>query len=174
MRLETERLLLRAMQPDDIPALVRLWTDPEVTRYMGGPREPAYLEKVFAEDLNNPTPDTYDLWPVIEKASSRLVGHCGLTDKEIEGKPEIELVYVIAKSAWGKGYATEIALALKQYAQEQMGPDRLVALIDPVNAGSEGVALKVGLHFEREVTRPGGKVMKLYAVNIGVDVYDRL
>ena len=48
-----------------------------------------------------------------------------------------------------------------------MGLDRLVALIDPENAGSEGVALKVGLRFEREVTRPGGKVMRLYAVKMG-------
>lgn len=118
--------------------------------------------------MNNPTPDTYDLWPVIEKASSQLVGHCGLLDKEIDGKSEIELVYVIAKSAWGKGYATEMALALKQYAQEQMGLDRIVALIEPDNSASEGVALKVGLRFEREVVRPGGKVMKLYAVNMGM------
>ena len=167
MHLETKRLLLRAIQAEDIHPLVQLWTDPEVTRYMGGPREQAYLEKVFAEDLNNPTPDIYDLWPVIEKASSQVVGHCGLLDKEIEGQPEIELTYVMAKSAWGKGYATEMALALKQYAQEQMGLDRIVALIDPDNAASERVALKVGLRFEREVTRPGGKVMKLYAVNMG-------
>ena len=47
-----------------------------------------------------------------------------------------------------------------------MGLDRIVALIDPKNIASEGVALKAGLRFEREVTRPGGKVMKLYVVNV--------
>jgi RimJ/RimL family protein N-acetyltransferase len=131
---------------------------------MGGPRDRSYLVETFEDDLRNP-PSSYDLWPVIEKASSQLVGHCGLLDKNIDGVPEIELVYVFARSAWGKGYATEMALALKKYAREQMGLNRLVALIDPENAASERVAVKAGVCFEREITRPGGKVMQLYTVN---------
>lgn len=164
MLLQTARLLLRSMQPADIPALVALWSDPEVTRYVGGPREPARLAESFEEDLRNP-PAAYDLWPVCEQATGRLVGHCGLLDKEVDGRAEIELVYVLARPAWGRGYATEIAQALKSYALEQMGLRRLIALIEPGNAGSERVAEKAGMHFEREVMRPGGKLMRLFVLN---------
>ncbi len=165
MHLKTGRLQLRLLTPTDIPSLIELWTNPEVTRYMGGPRDAAKLQQGFTEDLNNPIPETYDLWPVIETSTGQVVGHCGLLAKEIDHQPELELIYLIVQSAWGQGYATEITLALKQYAVEQLKLSRLVALIDPHNTASERVALKVGLQFEKMVTRPGGKVMKLYAVN---------
>jgi RimJ/RimL family protein N-acetyltransferase len=167
MHLETERLILRGLQPSDIPALVQLWSDPDVTRFMGGPRDKDWLRDAFEGDLRNPSPSTYDdPWPVIEKPSSRLVGHCGLLAKDIDDQPEIELVYVFAKPAWGKGYATEVALALKEYAQGCLDLHRLVALVDPQNAASARVAEKAGLCFERKVVRPDGKVMLLHTVSL--------
>jgi ribosomal-protein-alanine N-acetyltransferase len=164
MLLETERLLLRPIQPSDISALVKLWSDPDVTRYMGGPRNTTSLMEQFEADLNNPSPEAFDLWPVVEKASGQLVGHCGLLPKEIDGKPEVELIYVFDASVWGKGYAAEMALALEKYAFEQMGLRRLVSLIDPQNEASERVALRAGMRLERETIRPGGKMMRVYAI----------
>lgn len=168
MRIETERLLLRSLKSSDIPGLVQIWTDADVTHYMGGPRQQVQLLETFEAALHNPSPGPYKLWPVIEKVSSRLVGHCGLLAKEIEGEPEIELVYVFAKSAWGQGYATEIARALKAHAAAELGLSRLVALINPENQASERVALKAGFSFEKEVVRPGNKVMKLYTINMNL------
>jgi RimJ/RimL family protein N-acetyltransferase len=155
--LETRRLLLRNTQASDIPELVRMWTDPEVTRFMGGPRDAIQLEKTFAEDVHNPDPWLYDQWPVIEKSSGELIGYCGLLDKEVDGRPEIELVYVFVPSAWGRGYATEIALGLREHAVQKMGLRRLIALIEPANMGSARVAERAGFHLERKVTRPGGE-----------------
>ena len=162
MTLATDRLLLRPQAAEDAPALVALWTDPGVTRHMGGPRDRAFLEAEFAKTAADPARERFDLWPVVEKASGRVVGHCGLLDKEIEGRLEIELVYVIAESSWGRGYATEIAIAVRDHAVRTMGIGRLVALIDPANAGSERVALKAGFRLDREVTRPGGPTKRLY------------
>jgi RimJ/RimL family protein N-acetyltransferase len=53
---------------------------------------------------------------------------------------------------------------LKRYAFEEMGIERLIALIEPENAASERVALKIGMRFDREVTRPGGARRKVYAI----------
>jgi len=92
-----------------------------------------------------------------------MIVHCGLLDKDVEGKIDIELVYVLAKSAWGKGYTTEIALALRDYAFTIRGIIRLIALIDPENITSEQVAIKVGMQLEKEVVLPGGEVRYLYA-----------
>ena len=66
MIIETERLRLRSMRAGDVADLVRLWTDPEVTRPMGGPREEAVLQETFSEDLGRPAPEADDLWPVEE------------------------------------------------------------------------------------------------------------
>jgi RimJ/RimL family protein N-acetyltransferase len=162
--LESERLQLRYQQAADVEALVDLWSDPEVTRYLGGPRDRAWLQSVFEETAAAPYAEAYDLWPVIEKETGRLVGHAGLLEKEVAGRAEIELTYVLAASAWGQGYATEIGRALKRYAFEERGLERLVALIEPENAGSERVALKVGMTLEREVVRPGNELRRLYAV----------
>lgn len=162
--LETERLILRRQQATDIAPLVDLWADPEVTRYMGGPRDRDWLQSVFEETAQDPYAERYDLWPVIEKETDQVVGHCGLLDKEVEGRTEIELNYVLVPSAWGKGYATEVGLALKRYAFESMRIDRLIALIEPENAASERVAVKIGLRFEKEVVRPGGALRKVYAI----------
>ena len=163
--LETERLLLRRQQAADITPLVELWTDPEVTHHLGGPRDRDLLQTAFEETAQNPWAETYDLWPVIEKATGRVVGHCGLLDKEVEGSLEIELNYIMAPAVWGNGYATEIAAALIDYAVARLGLTRLIALIKPENTASERVAVRVGLQFEKEVVRSGGAVYKLYSLS---------
>ncbi|MBU0596221.1 GNAT family N-acetyltransferase [Candidatus Bipolaricaulota bacterium] len=162
--LETGRLQLRRLQSSDVDALVALWRDPDVTRFMGGPRDEEKLRPGLIEDSADPFATTYDLWPVIEKSSGTVIGHCGLTDKEVDGREEIELVYVLAKRAWGKGYATEIAHALRDHAFGPMGLSRLISLIEPENAASERVAAKVGMTMEKEVVRPGGALRRVYTI----------
>jgi ribosomal-protein-alanine N-acetyltransferase len=162
--LETERLTLRYQQPSDVAPLVGLWADPDVTRYMGGPRDREWLQSALEETARDPYAERYDLWPLIEKKTGQVIGHCGLLDKEVEGRQEIELTYVLASSAWGKGYATEIGRALKTHAFEEMALDRLIALIEPENTASERVAEKVGMRLEKEVVRPGGELRKVYVV----------
>jgi len=165
--LETKRLILRYQQASDVAFLVDLWSHPEVTRHMGGPRDRDWLQSVFEETAQDPYAERYDLWPVIEKETGQVVGHCGLLDKEVEGRTEIELIYILASSTWGKGYATEMGQALKRYAFEEMGIGRLITLIEPENTASERVAVKMGMRVEREVIRPGGEVRKVYAVERG-------
>lgn len=150
------------MQAEDIPALVALWMDPDVTRYLGGPREQAFLEKTFSDDLARETSPVYDLWPVVERASGRVIGHCGLLDKEVEGQAEVDLAYIFAPSAWGQGYATEIARALIGYAAGTLRLPRLIALIEPDNIGSQRVARKLGMTHDRDIVRPGNRTVSVY------------
>ena len=162
MQLETERLLLRPLQASDAHALATLWTDPDVTHFMGGPRDYAKLISIFEKDAKQNPPPRFDLFPLIEKATGNIIGHCGLLDKDIEGTTEIELVYVLAKSAWGKGYATEIAKALRDYAFDTLKLNRIVSLIEPENIASQHVAEKVGMMHEKDVVRPGGRTLQIY------------
>jgi RimJ/RimL family protein N-acetyltransferase len=165
MKLETSRLLIRHLQPSDAETLARLWTHPEVTRYMGGPRDFHAIRQGFEEDARSSPPPVIDLWPVIEKATGQVVGHCGLIDKEVEGQQEVELVYVFQVPAWGKGYATEAASAVRDYAFATLKLKRIIALIDPDNSASARVAIKLGMSFEKETRRPSGKVLRVYAMH---------
>ena len=165
MRLETKRLLLRTLQNTDLIALATLWSDIEVTRFMGGPRDYQTIFKILQEDLNKNPASQFDLWPVVEKATGEVVGHCGILGKEVDDREEFELVYVFAKSIWRKGYATEIASSLKEYAFEQLGLNRIIALIDPLNPASSHVAQKVGFQYEKDTIRPEGNVMQVFSLH---------
>ncbi len=145
--------------------MVAIWTDADVTRYMGGPRDREQVKKMLDAEARSGQSDDIGLWPVIEKATGDLVGDCGLTRKEIDGKREVELIYVFAKRAWGRGYATEAAAAIRDYAFHRLDLQRLVALIDPANAASERVAVKIGLRFEKDTLRPDGTQRGIYVLN---------
>jgi RimJ/RimL family protein N-acetyltransferase len=66
------------------------------------------------------------------------------------------LTYILMPSAWRKGYETEVGIALKQYTIETMRLNPLIALIEPENAASERVAVKLGMHLEKEIICLGG------------------
>jgi len=164
MRLETERLLLRELQADDVEPELALWTDPDVMRFMGGPRDPARVRCILEEEHLDPPAGPLGQWPVVDRSSGGFVGDCGLIAKHIEGCDEVELVYVIVRSAWGAGLATEIGSALLAFAFGQLGLPRVVSLIEPGNVASKHVAAKLGMRLERSVERPGGGVRELWAI----------
>ena len=163
-RLETPRLLLRPLQASDVAVLVAIWADPDVTRYMGGPRDGEKVRQTLEGELRTHSTDPFGFCPIVEKASGRVIGDCGLTKKDVDGRDEIEVVYVFAADSWGKGYATEAASALRDYALGSLKVPRLIALIDPENGASARVAEKVGMQFEKEVVRPGGTLRHVYAM----------
>jgi RimJ/RimL family protein N-acetyltransferase len=163
-RLETPRLLVRPLQASDVEALVEIWGDPEVMRHMGGPRDHEKVRQALEGELRTNSSDLLGFCSVVEKASGRLIGDCGLTKKEVDGRDEVELVYLFAADSWGKGYATEAASAMRDYALGSLRLRRLIALVDPENVASARVAEKVGMHFEKEVIRPGGAQRRVYAL----------
>jgi len=166
MKIETDRLIIKSNQEVDLEPLATLWADPEVTYYMGGPRNYEEILKILREDAQlNPQP-VFDLWPVIEKETGKIIGTGGILEKDIDGRNQYEIIYVLAKSAWGKGFATEVARSLKDYAFNELGLKRVTALIDPDNVKSEKVATKIGLRYEKDTVRPNGKIMRLYALNL--------
>ena len=159
---ETERLLLRYQQMEDEEPLIDLWTDPQVTRYLGGPRNRETLQPLLRETTADPRADQYDLWVLVIKKTGMFAGHCGLLEKTVEGKREIELVYILAADCWGNGYAGEIGSALIRYAFEEKRLSRVICLIEPENRASEKVAIQLGMHLEKIVTRQEGDIRKLY------------
>jgi len=149
--LETERLVLRRLLPDDVPALYALYRDPIVRRYF--PDGTRTLEQTRAELEwflgGHPRRPELGLWATVERATGAFLGRCGLLPWMIDGVPEVELAYLIDPARWGEGFGSEAARAIVRHAFEALGLERLICLIDPQNEASVRVAEGVGMRFER-------------------------
>jgi ribosomal-protein-alanine N-acetyltransferase len=156
--LETNRLLLRRLIPDDLDALYALYRDPEMRRYF--PVEGASPDKTLTyeetrEELEwflngHPQRPELGLWATLLKANGAFIGRCGLLPWTIDGQDEVEVAFMIDKRYWRQGLGAEAARGIRDYAFEQLGLSRLICMIDPENAGSIGVATAIGMTFEKE------------------------
>ena len=95
----------------------------------------------------------YGQWTVIEKTTGLIVGRVGLWNPE--GWPGLELGWVIRRSHWDRGYATEASREAIAFAFDNVGADHVISLIQPDNVRSIRVAEKIGERFERILTHDG-------------------
>jgi RimJ/RimL family protein N-acetyltransferase len=167
--LNTERLLLRHLEPEDLDPLYVLYRDPEIRRYYpDGTRTHEETRKELEWFLHgHPRRPELGLWATVERETGEFLGRCGLLPWHIQGTDEVELAFMIKKERWREGLATEAARGIIKHAHEVLGLRRLVCLVMPGNAASVGVAEKVGMRFEREFTDELGPC-HLYALPIPV------
>jgi ribosomal-protein-alanine N-acetyltransferase len=161
---ETSRLLLRYFTWDDLNDMATIYADPVGMAFRGSPRTFEETQQLFKWIFDNYSKDGFEMWAIIHKADNRLIGCCGLIPQEVEGQQETEMGYVLAKEYWGQGLATEAAFAVRNYGFEQLGCDRIVALINPKNLASQNVARKIGLIYERDITHLE-KIVRLYVIH---------
>jgi RimJ/RimL family protein N-acetyltransferase len=151
--LETDRLILRHLVPEDLDRLFALYRDPDIRRYF--PDGTLTYEETKEElewFLNgHPKHPELGLWATIHKETDQLIGRCGLLPWTIEGQYEVEVAYMIAKEYWGQGLGSEAAGAILQYGFRKLGLSRLICMIDPANRASRRVAEKIGMSLEKEL-----------------------
>ncbi|HEV2744817.1 MAG TPA: GNAT family N-acetyltransferase [Rubrobacter sp.] len=153
---QTARTHLRPVSMEDVGYLHRLWTDPAVRRFFWddevitcGRAEAAVREAV--EDFGR---HGLGLWiPERRAGGGAPIGFCGL--RHLDGGPEVEVLYGISPPDWGRGYATEISLAILRYGFETNGLARVWGIADAGNAASRRVLEKVGMTFEGCVVNDG-------------------
>lgn len=145
MILETERLALRELTPDDLDFVAEMLADAQVMRFyaMRYDRGAAFewLERQRARYAR----DGHALWLVCERSSGLPVGQVGLVTQTIDGTPQPEIGYLIHRPYWRRGYATEAALGTRAHAFGPLGYGRVISLIRPENEPSRGVARKLGM-----------------------------
>lgn len=145
--LETARLVLRAPRPEDFAASFAMWSDPEVTRFIGG--RPQTREETWGRILRylgHWQVFGWGFWTIATKDGA-FVGECGFADFHREIAPEIdapEMGWSLASQMHGKGYATEAILAAAVWGDAHLGAPRTMCIIDPANAPSLAVAAKAG------------------------------
>lgn len=182
--LETERLVLRPLAQHDLEFLTELHADPEVARYLstGRPRTPEESALWLALMLAQERTTGFSHLCIVRREDERRLGRCGLSpfelappaepggaargffgrggaaDGGVAGPVEVvaELGYSLERSAWGKGYASEAARAVRDHALGELGMPRLMSIIHPDNARSARVARGLGLAREGDVDVFGG------------------
>jgi ribosomal-protein-alanine N-acetyltransferase len=150
--LETPRLILRHQVLADLDDLWALYCDPEITKYIpDAPRSRAEAQEELEWHMHgHPKNRDLGLWATIHKETGRFIGRCGLLPWMIDDHAEVEVAYTIARAYWGRGLATEAAQAILNYGFDKLNLSRLICLIDSDNIGSQKVAQKIGMRFEKE------------------------
>jgi RimJ/RimL family protein N-acetyltransferase len=147
--LETERLRLRGHGLRDFGAMLEMWADPQVTRFIGG--KPSTKDEVWTRLLRYVGHWAilgYGYWAVEEKATGTFVGEIGFADFKRDMEPSLEgipeLGWALAGPAHGKGYATEAVAAAIDWGRGHFNGQRIVCMISPDNTPSIRVAEKCG------------------------------
>jgi RimJ/RimL family protein N-acetyltransferase len=153
--LETERLLLRPFREADLDAYARTCADPEVMRYIGEGRTLSRADawRQMAFFLGHWQLRGYGTWAAELKETGLCVGRIGL--HQPEGWPGLEVGWLLDRSCWGRGLATEGGRVALDHAFTRLGAEHVISVIQPDNARSIRVAERLGERFERPVVVNG-------------------
>jgi RimJ/RimL family protein N-acetyltransferase len=164
MILETARLTLREIVPADAPAYYRFFADPETMRFYPSTRSFEETEEFVQRQLRRYEADGFGPWAMELKNDANLIGYCGLIHQIVDDKHEVEIGYLVDRNYWRQGFASEAAIACREYAWNVLRLTRVISMIDPLNVASIGVALKVGMTLEKQ-TFWQGKLMSVYTLS---------
>ena len=145
MIIETERLILRKMDNGDYSALCKILQDEDVMYAYEHAFSDDEVDEWLKKQLVRYETDGIGLWAVVLKENGEVIGQCGLTKQLWWGENVVELGYLFRKDFWHKGYATEAAVACKDYAFNRLGEKRVYSIIRDLNLPSRRVALRNGM-----------------------------
>ncbi|MEK5394921.1 GNAT family N-acetyltransferase [Paenibacillus sp. FSL K6-2859] len=153
------------MKVSDSPSLFKIWSDPEVTKFMN---IDSFTDENQAKDMIKLL-DEFSLdnkairFSIIEMKSNEIIGSCGFNSLDFENE-KAEIGYDIARAFWGRGYASEAISALLDYAFSTLKLNRIEAKVEPENVNSVKVLQKLNFMFEgtlRRYERVNGKFIDL-------------
>jgi RimJ/RimL family protein N-acetyltransferase len=165
--LETERLIIRPLSDADAGFIFELVNEPAWIKNIGDKKVRSRAD-ARQYILNGPAASYakfgFGLCAVELKESGAPVGICGLIKRDSLDDPDIGFAFL--ERFWSRGYAVESAQAVMNFAENELGLKRIVAITNPENFGSIKVLEKVGLRFEKMIQMPGeDREINLFAWN---------
>ena len=142
LQLETRRLVLRLPRAEDLDPWAEMMADAEAARFIGGVTPRAVTWRALMTVIGAWHASGFAMFSVVEKSTGRWVGRLGPWMPE--GWPGTEVGWAIVRDCWGRGYATEGAVAATNWAFDHLGWSRVIHSIDPANVASQVVAHKLG------------------------------
>lgn len=163
--INTARLTLRAMRPEDFGRFAEIWSEPEVVRHIGSaPRSRGQSWDAFLRNAGHWQMAGFGQWAIVEQNSRQMIGQTGFffaargLGEDFNSHPEAG--WVLAPEAQGAGYGLEAAQAAHDWFDRIM-PGPLVAMIDPANTVSLRLAVHLGYEEFREAESDGGTIVLL-------------
>ncbi len=142
------------MKSTDFDDLLLIFTDPKVmASFDSAPLNREQMMFWLQRNLDHQAKYGYGLFSVILKSNGLLIGDCGLEVMEIDGIQVAELGYDFHSDYWNRGFATEAATAVRDFAFNVLGLPQLISLIRVKNAASQRVAEKIGMKLISEFRR---------------------
>ena len=151
--LETKRLLLREMVPSDFPLLCKHLQDAAVMYAYEHAFSDAEVREGLEKQLQRYAQYGFGVWAVLLKETGELIGQCGLSMQPCEERELLEIGYIFQKKHWHKGYATEAAIACREYAFDKLNANEVFSLIRDTNIASQNVARRNGMKKEGEFVK---------------------
>ena len=165
--LDTERLNLRRLTGDDAAFILKLLNDPAFIKNIGdrGVRTEADARRYISDGaVASYEQHGFGLYLVELKQSGAPVGICGLVKRD--SLADVDIGFAFLPRYRARGYASESAAAVRDYALEVLGLKRLVAIVNPANEGSIRVLEKIGLKYERTLRlSDDAPEIRLYALD---------
>ena len=153
--LETERLYLRRITLDDADLMLAVWNDPAFVRNVGD-RGIRTLEEARDAVISGPLQlfSSYGYGPfvMVQKSDGARAGVCGLFRRDFLEHPDIG--FALLPDYRGGGLVGEASIAVVKHARDDLGLEKITAIVSPDNAPSIGVIEKLGLSFSRMITMP--------------------
>lgn len=145
MVLTTERLYLRELNQSDFAALCQILQDEQTMYAYEGAFSDAEVHEWLDRQIARYKQWGFGLWAVVLKDSNRVIGQCGLTLQPWQDEEVLEIGYLFNRAFWHNGYATEAAIACKNYAFETLRANEVCSIIRDSNVVSQNVALRMGM-----------------------------
>jgi RimJ/RimL family protein N-acetyltransferase len=142
--LETPRLRLRELAAYDLDFVAAMLAHPEVMRFYPRPYSREEAEGWLKRQIERYAQHGHGLWLVEERGGAK-VGQVGLVMQQVDGTDEPEVGYLVHRPFWRRGYASEAAIAARDYAFRERGYPYVISLIRPENEPSQGVARAMGM-----------------------------
>ena len=147
MILETKRLLLREMSPDDFQAMFQVLGDPQTMWHYPYTPDGQHVRDWIERNINRYMKDGFGLWAVCLKETGELIGDCGLTLQNINGKILPEIGYHIRRDCHRKGYASEAARGVRDWVFQNTDYQAVYSYCRYTNLPSIKTAESIGMHF---------------------------
>jgi RimJ/RimL family protein N-acetyltransferase len=165
--IETQRLLLREFNLDDVDDVYEFSSNPDVLTYTG--EQPLTKKSQALDIINNIWFSDYakygfGRWAVINKSDNKLFGFAGL--KYLADIDEVDIGYRFLPQYWGQGLATEAANPIMKYGFEELDLKRIIGIAMEENVASCKILEKIGLKFYKTAKYPNTEnIFKWYKLD---------